>query len=118
MNSTPYIPGPIPAAGSGEANHCRIAPPPWPKQARRWLPQILTEVADNRKNMDSLLTEAHGPTAGQVLCRIAEAHSQSATRWEAGCGLALQQMEIASWIPEVASEDELSTSPLFARPSH
>ena len=64
-------------------------------------PGVLLEqdITDNF----GLLAENLGPTAGQILRRIAETHPQSATRWEAECGLALQQMEIASLVADLRS---------------
>ena len=74
----------------------------------RWLRQVLDEFPGVLIEQDitdnfGLLTENLGPTAGQILRRIAEAHPESATRWEAECGLALQQMEIASLVADLRS---------------
>ena len=64
-------------------------------------PGVLLEqdITDNF----GLLAENLGSTAGQILQRIAETHPQSATRWEAECGLALQQMEILSLVADLRS---------------
>ncbi len=64
-------------------------------------PGVLLEqdITDNF----GLLAENLGSTAGQILRRIAETHPQSAIRWEAECGLALQQMEIASLVADLRS---------------
>jgi hypothetical protein len=64
-------------------------------------PGVLLEqdITDNF----GLLAENLGSTAGQILRRIAETHPQSATRWEAECARALQQMEIASLVADLRS---------------
>jgi hypothetical protein len=49
----------------------------------------------------AFLSENLGLGAGQILKCIAETHPQSATRWEAECGLARQQMEIASLVADL-----------------
>ena len=44
-----------------------------------------------------------GPTAGQILERIAESHPQPEVRWQAECGLAIRQMEIVSLVADLRS---------------
>jgi hypothetical protein len=49
------------------------------------------------------LTENLGTAAEQILRRIAETHPHLDIRWEAECGLALQEMKIASLVAELRS---------------
>jgi len=77
-------------------------------EIEHWLRQVLDEFPGVLLEQDitdnfGLLAENLGPTAGQILRRIAEMHPQSETRWEADCGLALQQMQIASLVADLRS---------------
>jgi hypothetical protein len=77
-------------------------------EIEQWLRQVLDEfpgVLLERNITDSLgtLSGNLGPAAGQTLRRIAETHPQAETRWEAECGLALQQMAIASLVADLRS---------------
>jgi hypothetical protein len=82
-------------------------------EIEHWLRQVLDEFPGVLLEQDitdnfGLLTENLGPTAGQILLRIAETHPQSETRWDAECGLASQQMRIASLVAELRSVADVS----------
>ena len=75
-------------------------------EIEHWLRQVLDEfpgILLEQDIIDVLPTGNLGPTASEILRRIAETHPDSATRWEAECGLAGQQMEIASLVAELRS---------------
>jgi hypothetical protein len=71
----------------------------WLKRALDDFSGVLVEqdITDNL----GLLAENLGPTAGQILRRIAETHPQPDVRWDAECALAIQQMQIASLVAEL-----------------
>jgi len=77
-------------------------------EIEHWLRRVLDEFPGVLLEQDitdnlGLLTENLGPTAGQILRRIAETHPQSETRWDAECGLAIQEMKIASLVADLRS---------------
>ncbi len=77
-------------------------------EIERWLRQVLDEFPSVFVEQDitdnfGLLCGNLGPTAGQILRRIAETHPQAETRWEAECALALEQTEIASLVADLRS---------------
>jgi hypothetical protein len=73
----------------------------WLRQGIDKFPGVLLEQ-DIMENC-AFLSENLGPAAGRILKCIAEAHPQSATRWEAECGLAVQQMEVMSLVADLQS---------------
>jgi hypothetical protein len=77
-------------------------------EIEHWLRLVLEEFPGVLRDPDIMDNfgfgaENLGPAAGQIMRRIAETHPQSATRFEAECGLALQQMEIASLVADLRS---------------
>jgi hypothetical protein len=77
-------------------------------EIEHWLRLVLDEFPGVLLDQDitdnfGFAAENLGPAAGQVMKRIAETHPQSATRFEAECGLALEQMEIASLVADLRS---------------
>ena len=89
----------------------------------KWLRRLLDEfpgVLLEQDIMDdvSFLAGNLGPTAGQILRRLAETHPQPETRYDAECGLVLQQMEIAAPIADLRSVADLpviTQSPLLTK---
>jgi hypothetical protein len=77
-------------------------------EIEHWLRQVIDKFPGVLLEQDimescAFLSENLGPAAGRILKCIAETHSQSATRWEAECGLAVQQMEVMSLVADLRS---------------
>jgi hypothetical protein len=77
-------------------------------EIEHWLRRVLDEFPGVLLDQDitdnfGFGAENLGPAAGQIMRRIAETHPRSATRFEAECGRALQQMEIASLVADLRS---------------
>jgi hypothetical protein len=75
-------------------------------EIEHWLRLVLDEFPGVVLDQDIMENfgfgaENLGPAAGQMMRRIAETHPQPATRSDAECGLALQQMEIASLVADL-----------------
>jgi negative regulator of replication initiation len=64
-------------------------------------PQVLLD--EDIASDIAFVTQNLGPAAGEIMKRIAESHPQATTRLEAECGLAIQQMEIASLVAGLRS---------------
>ncbi len=81
---------------------------PLAAEIEHWLGRVLEEFPQVLLDEDiasdvAFLTQNLGPAAGEIMRRIAESHPQATTRLEAECGLALQQMEIASLVAGLRS---------------
>jgi hypothetical protein len=73
-----------------------------------WLRQVIDKFPGVLLEQDimescAFLSENLGPAAGRILKCIAETHPQPAARWEAECGLAVQQMEVMSLVADLRS---------------
>jgi hypothetical protein len=77
-------------------------------EIEHWLRLVLDEFPEVLLDQDIIDnfgfgTENLGPAAGQIMRLIAETHPHSATRFDAECGLALQQMVLASLVADLRS---------------